>query len=80
MFDTTDEQLCMQTQLNACLRTHPPLSADIQGKLAVENPSITFMMSTTTTELNTKGTQTTDLHEQDELREPLYRFHHEPEK
>jgi hypothetical protein len=52
----------------------------MQGKLNVENTSISFIMSATPTQLNTKCTQITDLHEQDELREPLYRLHHESEK
>jgi len=80
MSDTTDEQLCMQTQLHACLCTQPPLSPDMQRKLTVENPSINFVMTATATEFNTKCTQTTDLHEQDELWEPLYRLHHESKK
>jgi hypothetical protein len=52
----------------------------MQRKLTVENPSISFMMNSTATEINTKRAHTTDLHEQNELREPLHGLHHESEK
>jgi hypothetical protein len=52
----------------------------MQRKLTVENPSISFIDKSNSNEVKCKCAQTTDLHKQDKLREPLHRLHHESKK